>query len=165
MPRHLRSRPTAQASSGRLLGRLARKKKARGGFGMGRSGTASGEAGQSGRTSSRANVRNQGEAGARAPRKVMATKRVTVTLDSDSEEWLIGRSLDRHSISERIRICLREYMSEHPRKFRNRGAGNFPITEPFLVSRGISLERGGLSPEFSEILDAHEESFDPPKGR
>lgn len=47
----------------------------------------------------------------------MKSKRVTVTLDSDIEDWLIGRANDRHSMSERIRICLREYMLMNPRRF------------------------------------------------
>lgn len=72
-------------------------------------------------------------------------KRVTITLDQDVADWLEGRTNGRHSLSERVRICLREYMVEHPARFVSE-KGNGATIAP-------SLHKGGMH---KEILDAWE---------
>ena len=48
----------------------------------------------------------------------MTKIRVTVSLDEDIEEWLrVGSRVTKKSISELIRICLRDYREQQPNKF------------------------------------------------
>lgn len=44
--------------------------------------------------------------------------RVTITLDPDVEEWLrAGAQSGGKSLSETVRLCLREYSTSHPTRF------------------------------------------------
>ena len=48
----------------------------------------------------------------------MTKTRVTVTLDPDVEDWLrAGASSGSKSLSDTIRICLREYAQINPTRF------------------------------------------------
>ena len=48
----------------------------------------------------------------------MTKKRVTITLDADIEEWLdAGSKAGGKSLSEVIRLCLREYAQVNPTRF------------------------------------------------
>lgn len=48
----------------------------------------------------------------------MPKTRVTVTLDSEIEEWVrAGAEASGNSISQIIRLCLDEYMNDNPERF------------------------------------------------
>ena len=48
----------------------------------------------------------------------MKKTRVTITLDPDIEDWLkAGARSGSKSLSETVRLCLREYANSHPNRF------------------------------------------------
>lgn len=72
----------------------------------------------------------------------MSTKRVTVTLDAEVETWLTADPHSRYSLSEMIRICLREYMAEKPQRF---------VSPETLRAQPATPEyKGGLDTEITD---------------
>jgi len=48
----------------------------------------------------------------------MSKHRITITVDPDIDEWLqTGAETYGRSLSELVRICLREFKQEHPTRF------------------------------------------------
>jgi hypothetical protein len=69
----------------------------------------------------------------------MSSKRVTITLDSDIEQWLLKNSQNRHSLSEKVRICLREYMILNPQRFVSGKSFDVEYATP-EYKEGLSIE-------------------------
>ena len=66
----------------------------------------------------------------------MNKRRVTVTIDPDIEDWLdAGVKCYGRSLSEVIRICLREFHDAEPDRFSRRNRAREETPEPWRVIR------------------------------
>ena len=66
----------------------------------------------------------------------MGKLRITVTIDPDIEEWL-GAASKCHgrSLSEIVRLCLREFHDMQPNRFSTADKARSEVPEPWRVVR------------------------------
>ena len=66
----------------------------------------------------------------------MGKLRITVTIDHDIEDWLVSASnCYGRSMSEIIRICLREFRDRQPNRFSTADKARSENPEPWRVLR------------------------------
>ncbi|UWQ77946.1 ribbon-helix-helix protein, CopG family [Leisingera sp. S132] len=66
----------------------------------------------------------------------MSKHRITITVDPDIDEWLqAGAKTYGRSLSELVRICLREFSQEHPNRFSTTDKARSKSEEAWRVSR------------------------------
>jgi len=64
---------------------------------------------------------------------LMAKTRITITLDPDIEEWLkAGAMSGNKSLSEVVRLCLREYSAAHPTRFLRTDKARLKSEAPWM---------------------------------
>lgn len=66
----------------------------------------------------------------------MTKHRITITVDPDIDEWLQrGANTYGRSLSELVRICLREFSQEHPNRFSTADKARTEKPEAWRVIR------------------------------
>ncbi|MGR3599161.1 MAG: ribbon-helix-helix protein, CopG family [Heliomarina sp.] len=64
----------------------------------------------------------------------MSKHRITITVDPDIDEWLqASAKIYGRSLSELVRICLREFSQEHPTRFATRDKARTETPEAWRV--------------------------------
>ena len=65
---------------------------------------------------------------------MMSKRRITITVDPDIDDWLqVGANTYGRSMSELVRICLREFSEEHPNRFLTKDKARTKTPESWRI--------------------------------